>query len=72
MPSIRLDEVNMSNRKRILCSIPNSTANTVCYFYWHYSVIGITVTLALLGRSLQNAQCSHKERKVYREYGAFV
>lgn len=31
-----------------LHSVPNTTANAVCYIHWHYSVVGVTVTLALL------------------------
>lgn len=49
MPSISLDEVNVSERRReVHRSVPNTTANAVCYIHWHYSVVGITVTLALL------------------------
>lgn len=52
MPSISLDEVNMSERRdEVLRSVPNTTANAVCYIHWHYSVVGVTVTLALLERS---------------------
>lgn len=39
----------MSERRHAaLCSVPNTTANAVCYIHWHYSVVGATVTLALL------------------------
>lgn len=49
MPSMSLDEVNTSERRReVLRSVPNTTANAVCYIHWHYSVVGVTVTLALL------------------------
>lgn len=47
MPSISLDEVNKSERRHKF-SVPNTTANAVCYIHWHYSVVGVTVTLALL------------------------
>lgn len=51
MPSIGLDEVNMSERRHeVLRSVPNTTANAVCYIHWHYSVVGVTVTMALLER----------------------
>lgn len=39
------------------------------FCYWHHCDIGITGAQFC---ALQNAQYSHKERKVYREYGAFV
>lgn len=32
-------------------SVPNTTANAVCYIHWHYPVVGVTVTLALLEHS---------------------
>lgn len=52
MPSISLDEVNTSERRReVLRSVLNTTANAVCYIHWHYSVVGVTVTMALLERS---------------------
>lgn len=75
MPSIRLDEVNMSERKhKVLCSIPNTTAKAVCYIHWHYSVVGVTVTLALLEHPapcrMQNY--SNEESTAHRERGAFV
>lgn len=39
----------MSERRhKVLRSVPNTTANAVCYTHWHYSVVGVTVTLALL------------------------
>lgn len=77
MPSISLDEVNMSERRReVLRSVLNTTANAVCYIHWHYSVVGVTVTMALLERSsvplerrpapLQN----YSKREVHWERGA--
>lgn len=51
MPSISLDEVNKSGRRHeVRRSVPNTTANAVCYIHWHYCVVGVTVTLALLER----------------------
>ena len=83
MPSISLDEVNMSERRHaVLRSVPNTTANAVCYIHWHYSVVGVTVTLALLehGSVLLKrhpAPCrmqttTNKGSTVYREHGAFL
>lgn len=79
MPSISLDEVNMSEgRHEVLRSVPNTTANAVCYTHWHYSVVGVTVTLALLERGSvfskrRPAPCRMQTtatQEVHREYGA--
>lgn len=41
--------VLMSERRHeVPRSVLNTTANAVCYTHWHYSVVGVTVTLALL------------------------
>lgn len=81
MPSISLDKVNMSGRRhKVHRSVPNTTANALCYIHWHYSVVGVTVTLALLehGSVLlvwHPAPCNkagNKGSTFYREYGSFL
>lgn len=42
---------NTSERRhKVHRSVPNTTANAFCYIHWHYRVVGVTVTLALLRR----------------------
>lgn len=70
----------MSERRReVHRSVPNTTANAVCYIHWHYSVVGITVTLALLEQGSvllrwHPAACrdGNKGSTVHREYSSFL
>ena len=72
MPSISLDEVNVSERRHeVHRSVPNTTANAVCYIHWHYSVVGVTVTLALPEHgSVLPAEYGNKGSTVHRERGS--
>lgn len=62
-------------RDKVHRSVPNTTANAVCYIHWHYGVVGVTVTLALLKHRsvlLQWAPSSllQQQEEVLEEYGA--
>lgn len=72
MPSISLDEVNKSGRRRR--SVPNTTANAVCYIHWHYSVVGVTVTLALPehGSAVLLQTTATKEAQFTGRIGSFL